>query len=323
MPARNAQGVARVILNVMIRTVVALFALGQAAASSVDAVDGVYQLPDGKKIEVLGVCRIDAEGIACWDRSGASDATLTKRISDAYARPGSLDVLVRPGMKNRYVVFRRSSDLGLNVTDTDNLGRGTTADATGGEFLEWARFVMAPDATGLDAFVNVTNPTPLAPADLAFVRGTTLEYQGYRFELGEAKPSKEPPPAAYATTVSGKAWSVFWNQKAANTSEVEFSYEPLDKDGKPIRIVDKSGRPISQEKYLESIPANLNDFGRNGMLRNGFQRAVFQPQPQNALVPGVFPVWMNIDPKNISAVRISAMEKLRVRFPNLAVDPKP
>ncbi|RYG31898.1 hypothetical protein EON81_21875, partial [bacterium] len=147
----------------MLRIALGLLALGQATVPVVDAVEGAHTVPKGGKVEVLGVCRIDTDAIACWDRAGKADEALTKRIQTYYLPESGHEVQFQPGVKSRYVVFRRSSDLGLNVTDASNGGRGTASSVVEGEALEWAWFLLKPEEPTFDAFVNLSNVNEAEP----------------------------------------------------------------------------------------------------------------------------------------------------------------
>ncbi|CAN5551033.1 hypothetical protein BH11ARM2_BH11ARM2_16020 [soil metagenome] len=301
--------------------------LGQVSGPAVDAVDGPFELSEGRRIEALGVCRIEPSGVTCWNRAGASVPDLARKIDAYYTVQNGSEVSFRPGRKNRYVVFGMPSSLNYQLGSEETNYMNATSFQDEGTTLVWARTSVPPEAKTFAVTATLTNFRQLPPGTLPFVRGQVLEYQGMRFEIGESQPLPPPPGGAgynaFGSPFSdmGKLWSVVWGQRGAGNQTVDFSYSALDKKNELIRYVDAKGQPVTEMQYVDSLPKSPEGgyFG-NRPHPKGYHAALFTPSGSTG-TEGVYTVQTNIDPARIGAIRIVGSEKRVVSFGGLPADP--
>lgn len=305
---------------------IGLAVLGQVAGPTVDAIDGRYELPDGRRFEAVGVCQIDPAGIRCWSREGGPAPEITKKIEAFYLVQGSTDVSFRPGRKNLYTVFRYPTSLGPQFVSRDGSYLPTSQFNEDNSYLTWARALVSPEDKTFEVFANLPQIRQLAPTTLPFVKGRTTEIQAVQFEVGDWSPTPQRPGGPFNQgfdrwgTQGGKAWSVTLLRRSPAPLNFDFSFAPLDKKGDLVGYVDAKGRPISEAKF--------NELGGNG-YGGGFGGANGGKPPQafrasfnyyyNA--EGATTASTNIDPAQIGAIRITPSEKASVRFSGLPANP--
>ncbi|RYG49154.1 hypothetical protein EON79_02300 [bacterium] len=316
-------------MNVILTT---LALLGQAVQpplqAAVDAVNHAFTTPKGQKIEVVGVCQIDTDATACWKTDGTPDIELTRQIENYYEAQVHADLRFVPGAKHRYAVFRRPRDTYAYVTDKKGGFLGTTDQGSTDLFLQWARATVDPETKSFEIFMVVPFAKPLTPAEIPFREGAKLEYQGTSFQLGPIRPQEGGfrnsfgggfDPAGIGTN---PGWKVDWLQKADSPMQMDFAFTPIGKDGKPILYVDTKGNPLSETQYLQALAEASVQVG-GGVHAARPAPAAFTPannffgNPQRG-----YSFQTNVAPGRLASIRITASERLRIRFGGLPTDPK-
>ncbi|RYG49156.1 hypothetical protein EON79_02310 [bacterium] len=135
--------------------------------------------------------------------------------------------------------------------------------------------------------------------------------------------NRNPNPYGEDGRPKGKLWSVIMGRRMGASKEGGASQEPLDAKGNPIRYVDANGKAISEVKYLESVKTDnpaYNRFGNPGVSTKGYVPAYFNAS--GPATPEAFVITSNIDPKEISAIRLFANQQTRVKFGGLPSDPR-
>ncbi|RYD17157.1 MAG: hypothetical protein EOP88_28065, partial [Verrucomicrobiaceae bacterium] len=170
----------------------AMMALGQAGVRTDDARES-YDFPGKGKLELLGICDIGVEATRCWDRTGTIRPALSKQMEAFYLVGQPRDLLLRVGLKNRFVVFRRGLQVSLAYTfpGTDkpaleqSINRGNEYNL--GSALEWGRVLLEPAARTFQVVVQTPERTQLPGATLPAVPGSFLQYHGVTYTVGETK----------------------------------------------------------------------------------------------------------------------------------------
>lgn len=296
-------------------------ALGQTGPLVVEATEGSYALPNGSRIEALGVCDIGESDVRCWDRSGASLPDLAARLKAFYVQFDTQELRFRPGRTRRYVVFRESLK-GNERLQADGPGYEPVNDLWDeeGRAVLWGRVTPERDAKTFDARITVGDFRTLPPVEAAFAPGQALVGEGYRFVFGRA--ALAPPPAggffpfvANPEIPVSKRWRVALAAPFPKPAAVRIEFEALDKAGDPIRHVSDKGLPISEREYTASLSHRNHVNVPSGPSLKGYARANFAPDPEG-------PLFTNIDPAVIGKIRATAHQSLEIWFRNLPVDPR-
>lgn len=310
-------------------------ALVQTGPLVAEAQNGRYDLPNGDRIEALGVCAIEEKNVRCWDRSGGPLPELAEEIGTFYERVDYQELQFFPGKKNRYFVYRRKTakEPELRLEGAAYLPTAFYWEEVN-QTIYWGRVTPEKGAATFDIRMMLPEFRELPATEAPFAAGQTLKVEGYRFVLGKIAPaptftfpsngfggfggpsgkSSEPPPPV------PKRWRVALPEQPPEDAPLRFRFEFLDKKGKPIQYVSDKGLPISQEEFYASLDHRQHVLRLpppGGSTMRGYGVASFLSDGRDT---GSFST--NVDPAIIGKFRVVPIQPLHLWFRDLPVDPR-
>ena len=304
----------------------AMIGARQAGQDNIPEATKEYDLADGSKITLEGVCSYDMSRLSCWDSSGAPSPTLTSQIQGYYSREGQHDMSFKIGRKNRLVVFSRSgqnSELQLNQPQGDYIETTQMNNAGDGPRLTWAQIGAGPDASTTSVVVMAQGLMDEKPSQGVFKEGTTFNFHDIQYQIGGAKPAPREETdrrANWARNEQGlKFWNYFFVIKVAQRAAGRRIFHLLDKQGEQIKYVDRDGKPVSEMTYIKENPSPSVHAYREDDAKLKYFRVLFSLTSQERTARAFF---SNVNPSEVGFVQVSGNKQTSVLFKDIPLDHK-
>lgn len=287
-------------------------------------------------IEGLGVCSITPEKVSCWNMDGANDEILAERVRAYLLGNNGQEPTFRYGKKNRYVIVRAANTYGsFTVPGRSYMNTMQIQYDQGGGSVQMGRIDVGPSEKEISVITSFTETGP-ASVDLPFAKDKSVTYGPGKVTLGDWQPIKEEKkkpgagnlgfgrgyPGNGGQGLPGPLWKVILTNDGLKGLSVSFAV--LDKAGKPLLHVDKSGKPVSDVEYLKHVAANPQNgypyiYPGQDDPNSPYRTVVFQGAGQQVGESMIYQT--NVDPTYIGSLRITSTRQVKVQVDGFPLDP--
>lgn len=296
-----------------------------------------YRIEGGPAIEVEGVCRFDESSIACWDGEGKKDGELTKRVESGLTMsPGSNNLQIRYGMKNRILVVRTTSptftigrgdrrSLNLTTVGSDprygvggyvQLPEQTPNWTPGATQIRYEARLFAVDKSTRETQMRLMMSEPLPKeAELKLAVNSRATLNGCTFRVLSIAPA-DANRMMFGQT---KAWTVKIEQTGQPSRPANY-YPRTD-----MLYVDKFGKLVDQGTYLDwqqkrmaTIQATPGSFPPS---EERYRPVVLSVMGSSG-GPNLQEITINADPKSLGKIRMAGNYTRTIDVTGIPLDPR-
>jgi hypothetical protein len=278
-------------------------------------------------MHIRGICDVQEASVRCWDWNRNIDSKLSEEVSSYIAKKatgvgGTLpDIAFKFKRKNRIVVMH-APILALNSSTESRLGGFLGPDRSFMQDLHQfdsgnepvldhlLNFSADPGATTTSIFASVMfkvgKSMDISPAvgGNGSAGGTSVSISSITFH--------NQPLGAPGGVVPNKYWDVAF-KFGSDPANLDAQVEPIDKKGRSVMLVDDAGRPAEIPKGSMYI-----DLGKTTPVLHSLFNS-FSPNPNDSS-SRVFSC--GVDPKYLSAIRVTLSQSKTVEFKGIPLDPK-
>lgn len=267
--------------------------------------------------EPLGVCSLAVDAPACWSPDGLVKPELLAKVRQGVAsmrfsrqdEPEGVRYVALHAIAGEGAVFHAEHALDTPVF--------THYDETGSSVL--LRVLPLNHATSFRLTGRVS--VRIEPGrEVRFRPGRKADVDGDTVEIGPVRSLAPAPaiaahPEEYPPDQRGRLWQTIIGHSAEGGPDLGLRFLPLGRDGKPIRYVDRKGRPVPEEVGRAA-------YGKTVDPQNGILPALFWPQSAGYGSSEAFRCDTNIDPKFLDRLRVIRVVTRDEDYGQLALEPK-
>jgi hypothetical protein len=210
---------------------------------------------DWAKLKSLGVCRISAEDIGCWDMDGRYDTGLRDR-AQVLVQSYSSEFQFSYGKKNRYLAVEvASSSISFKGRDGNYAQEITIHRSYREPRLSLIRVAFPPDQTTGSLLAEAHSVNEGSPMRVQFKEGQKSQFDGWSIEVGGSKPAPDAPGGPDGSYGGpGKRWFIFVSSYfEPGAVPYRIAVNMLDMQSRSIRYVDQKGNPVSDAAYAKEM----------------------------------------------------------------------
>lgn len=270
-----------------------------------------------RTFEPLGVCAVDDRAVSCWGLQGQPDPSLS---ADVERRVRALETPLgfRLGKKNRFLIARRgpvattSYQTGAEGMQVYELTQSETPALT------MIRYVARPDQRSGQLSIEVGSVQG-APVEMPCREGAKVRVEDVQVEIGEIVENDGLDRRWNFGGPRGYFPNGRWRFSVGRTETTPpgtLIFEPIGKDGKPIRFVDPFGKPVATAKG-EALIKEAYGPKRDWTRLPPVDYAQIVVPPAN----GAFWVSCNVDPSTIAKFKVSRVVTHRETLGPFPLDP--
>lgn len=286
-----------------------------------------YHGPEGS-IELVGVCRVTTEVVACWKSDGKSNNELRADVLSYLRRNSGLTLTY--GRKTRYAFFRIKHNpqsptsmgrlrgyfqsSGWDLTDRSLPSSLERESVRGVPLISDTNAKMGSVQTSIERHARPSDPLKLeAGAKLTYLGGTVTVLRVAKSEANSAFYGQEPTPR----------WIIHLAYEGDPLSSG--SWVPHDGDGIRVMAVDAEGKPVVVDPQVLSQLENRWGVGASSARPNIFQARImgssggYQPI---GLLPGENMIVTNINPAMIKHIVLHASGNQPLTITDIPLDPR-
>jgi hypothetical protein len=303
------------------------------------SVAGSYTAPDGTLVEVVGVCKVTEESVACWTGTGDKNPDLEARVKQTLkdAARGLPFPSIAFGKKNRLVFFKatkpaNSSTVYDGVERVEGgraspyfLGGMATPEERTDGLVTWFAAAAVTDSDSHKVSVQVRHVRWLDEIEEFKPKvGATFKYSGINQIVREIKDVSKTSPMMLQP--GDKLWQISVESKTPTSGSIDLWLTALNKSGETLEFADDKGNGLTaaerkrqsdqrfkeMQKYKpEEVPMRLHVFALRPAVQGPMERK-----------GNLTKFTMYVNPSKVDKMRAKGQLATFIEFKDIALDPK-